>query len=74
MDIITIFMVLVCGCIKNKAVYIITLILGIIEFAGGIYLKFVGYAGSIAPEVIGLLGIIVPVVMLCQKHEDAKEN
>jgi hypothetical protein len=73
MDIITIFMVLVCGCIKNKAAYIITLILGAIEFVGGIYLKFVGYTGS-TPEVIGLLGIIVPVIMLSQKHEDTKEN
>lgn len=74
MDIITIFMVLVCGCIKNKAVYIITLILGAIELAGGIYLKFAGFAGSTAPEVIGLLGIIVPIVMLSQKHEDTAKN
>lgn len=73
MDIITIFMVLVCGCIKNKAVYTITLILGAIELAGGIYLKFAGFVGTV-PEVVGLLGIIVPVIMLSQKHEDIKEN
>lgn len=73
MDIITIFMVLVCGCIKNKAVYIITLILGAIELAGGIYLKFAGFASTV-PEVVGLLGIIVPIVMLSQKHEDIKDN
>ena len=73
MDIITIFMVLVCGCLKNKAVYIITLILGAIELAGGIYLKFAGFAGTV-PEVIGLLGIIVPIIMLSQKHEDVKKN
>ena len=72
MDIITIFMVLASGYTKNKAVYIITLILGLIEFAGGIYLKFAGFE-STAPEVIGLLGIIVPVVMLCQKRQIIKK-
>lgn len=73
MDIITIFMVLVCGCIKNKAVYIITLILGAIELAGGIYLKFAGFE-SAAPVIIGLLGSIIPIIMLSQKHEDVKKN
>lgn len=74
MDIITIFMVVACAGVKNKAVYIITLILGAIEFLGGIYLKFAGYAGNIVPEVIGLLGIIVPIVMLSQKHKDTAKN
>ena len=73
MDIITIFMVLASGYTKNKAVYIITLILGAIEFAGGIYLKFAGFE-STAPVIIGLLGSIVPVVMLCQKHENTAKN
>lgn len=73
MDIITIFMVLVCGCIKNKAVYIITLILGAIELAGSIYLGLAGFECT-APVLVGLLGIIVPIVMLSQKHEDVKKN
>lgn len=73
MDIITIFMVLASGCLKNKAVYIITLILGAIELAGGIYLKFAGFECTV-PVLVGLLGIIVPVIMLCQKHEDTKKN
>lgn len=73
MDIITIFMVLASGYTKNKAVYIITLILGAIELVGGIYLKFAGFE-STAPVIIGLLGSIVPIIMLSQKHEDVKKN
>lgn len=63
MDIITIFMVLACGYIKNKAVYIITLILGSLELAGGIYIGLAGFE-CIASVFIGLLGIIVPIVLL----------
>lgn len=73
MDIITLFLVLVCGCIKNKAVYIITLILGTIELAGGIYLGLAGFE-CVAPIIIGLLGSIIPIIMLSQKHEDVKKN
>ena len=63
MDIITLFLVLACGCIKNKAVYIITLILGSLELAGGIYLGLAGFE-CIAPVLVGLLGIIAPIVLL----------
>lgn len=73
MDIITIFMVFASGCTTNKAVYIITLILGAIELAGGVYLKFAGFE-STAPVIIGLLGSIIPIIMLSQKHEDVKKN
>ena len=67
MDIIISFMVLACGCTTNKAVYIITLILGAIELAGGIYLGLAGFE-CIAPVLVGLLGIIVPIVLLSQDN------
>lgn len=65
MDIITIFMVLACVGIKTMAVCIITLILGAIELAGGIYLNFAGLETS-EPVVVGLLGIIIPIIILSQ--------
>ena len=73
MDIIIFFLVMACGVFENKALYIITLILGAIELAGGIYLKFAGFE-STAPVIIGLLGSIIPIIMLSQKHEDVKKN
>lgn len=67
MDIIILFMIFACGCIKNKAVYIITLILGAIESVGGTFLGLAGFE-CIAPILVGLLGIIVPIVLLSQDN------